>query len=102
MDNNLFEICKKKNLKKYSNKIFYINNKKILLIYNKKGIFFIESLCKHMGGSLEKGEVSGDYITCPVHGCRWNYINGKCFHNSMKIKTYQSKIIDNSVYIKIY
>ena len=100
--NDLYEICKMKDLTANSKKIYYVNNKKILLINSEKGVYFIEPICKHMGGALERGKIKGDFIICPLHGCSWNYTDGKCQHNSMKIKTYKSEIIDNSVYIKMY
>ena len=36
-------------------KIFEIDKKKFLLIKKNEKFYFIDSVCKHMGGPLEKG-----------------------------------------------
>jgi len=43
-----------------------------MAIFNCDGAFYaIDNVCRHKGGPLGEGEVSGTTVTCPWHG--WTY-----------------------------
>ena len=52
-----------------------------------------------MGAPLEKGRLTNDYIQCPWHGCKWNFKNGKCLNNSMKLNVYEHVLENNEIYL---
>ena len=87
-----------RNLKKNSLNIFKFGEKNILLTYTKDGIFLTDSICLHMGAPLEKAELFDEYLQCPWHGCKWDFKNGKCLNNSMKLKTYKHEEINGDIY----
>lgn len=50
---------------------FEVGDKEIA-VFNVGGRFFaIDNLCKHQGGPLGEGELSGTVVTCPWH--EWTY-----------------------------
>ena len=49
-----------------------------IALFNCDGIFYaIKGVCPHMGGELGEGLLSGDIVTCPWHGWRFNVKTGK-------------------------
>lgn len=48
-----------------------------LLLANVEGSYYAMSAkCKHMGGYLDKGELVGYAVTCPLHGSKWDVRSG--------------------------
>ena len=37
----------------------------------------LDAYCRHMGGDLSRGEISGDVVVCPFHGWNWG-ADGRC------------------------
>ena len=93
------KICNIKNLKHRSVNKFILNEKEILLTYVNNQIYLTDSICLHMGAPLEKGRLTNDYIQCPWHGCKWNFKNGKCLNNSMKLNVYEHVLENNEIYL---
>ena len=49
-----------------------------ILVANVGGEFFaMRAICNHMGGSLDKGKLEDNVITCPLHGSKWDVKTGK-------------------------
>lgn len=93
------KICNIKNLKHRSVNKFILNEKEILITYINNQIYLTDSICLHMGAPLEKGRLTNDYIQCPWHGCKWNFKNGKCLNNSMKLNVYEYVLENNEIYL---
>ena len=54
-----------------------LNGQKVL-VANVDGEFFaMRSVCNHMGGSLDKGTLEGNVVTCPLHGSKWDVKTGR-------------------------
>lgn len=68
-------------------KIFEIDKKKFLLIKKNEKFYFIDSVCKHMGGPLEKGVIEDNTIQCPWHGCKFDFITGKSINSIDELET---------------
>jgi 3-phenylpropionate/trans-cinnamate dioxygenase ferredoxin subunit len=49
-----------------------------MLLANVEGKFYaIPSKCPHLGGDLSKGTLSGEIVTCPRHGAKFNVGTGQ-------------------------
>lgn len=73
-------------IKKFKNKeVFEIDGKKFFIIEYKDNYFLLESICKHMGGPLEKGKLIDNLIECPWHGCKFDFKTGKSPNSSNKL-----------------
>jgi nitrite reductase/ring-hydroxylating ferredoxin subunit len=93
------KICNKNNLKNFSLNKFIVNDKEILLTFVKDQIYLTDSVCLHMGAPLEKGNLHDDYLQCPWHGCKWNFKNGECLNNSMKLNSYEYVIENDEIFL---
>ena len=89
------KICKIEDFR--NREVFEIDDKKFFLIKIKENYFFLESICKHMGGPLEKGTVKDNLIECPWHGCKFDCETGKSPNSSHELIT--KKVIIKDGYI---
>ena len=53
-----------------------VNDKPIVILHSKGGLYAIANTCPHAGRPLEEGEVRGATITCPFHGYTYNLKTG--------------------------
>ena len=52
---------------------------KTIALFNCDGTFYaIDNTCKHRGGPLGEGSLSGTTVTCPWHGWEYDVTTGKC------------------------
>ena len=67
---------------------------KTLAIFNCDGTFYaIDNTCKHRGGPLGEGSLSGTTVTCPWHGWTYDVTSGACGMNpSLKMATFELKV----------
>jgi len=71
-----------------------VAGQKILLCNNKDMIFAIENQCSHVLEPLEDGRMRNGWISCPVHGARFDLASGKPLNPPalFPIKTFEVKI----------
>ena len=69
-------------------------NGQAIALFNVEGTFYaIDNTCVHRGGPLGEGELTGEAVACPWHGCEYNVKDGKCTNNpSACVKTYEVKV----------
>ena len=62
----------------------------------------IENRCPHKGGVLSEGIVSGEFVFCPMHDWKICLDNGKVQEpDAGCVKTYQTKIVGEEVFLLI-
>jgi len=71
------QVCTTDEIPKDGTKIFNKNLIEFVIINKNSKYYALYNKCPHMGGSLGDGQVSGDYITCPLHSWEFNVITGK-------------------------
>jgi nitrite reductase/ring-hydroxylating ferredoxin subunit len=50
---------------------------KVVAVFNIEGTLrAIDAICPHVGGPLERGQVSGGVVTCPLHGSQFDLATG--------------------------
>jgi 3-phenylpropionate/trans-cinnamate dioxygenase ferredoxin component len=71
---------------------------KEVLIANVNGAYYaIGNICTHMGGTLSKGTLQGNIITCPKHKAQFDVTTGKVVSHP-KIPLLHPKIADQTIY----
>jgi len=72
-------------------------------VYNVDGTFYATSnLCLHRGGPLGQGLLQGHEVMCPWHAWSWNVTSGENAANgTLKIATYEVKVEDGQVFVRI-
>ena len=74
---------------------------KAVAVFNRGGTFYaLENTCKHRGGPLAEGAVSGTTVTCPWHGWEYDLTSGACtFDPSVKTQAFQVKVEGDDVLV---
>jgi len=66
------------------------------------GVFAMNDRCPHKGGPLSQGIVSGNKVTCPLHGMNVCLDDGKAIApDEGCVGTYATKVDDGTVYLQI-
>ncbi len=82
-----------------------VENTKICFVRTHKGFFAVADACPHLGASLSKGHCNGFMeIVCPWHSFRFDLQTGTentSNQHNMYVKTFQTKVERNGIYIGI-
>ncbi len=49
----------------------------VALVCTREGVFALDNVCPHSGGSLGDGQVEGGVVTCPLHGWQFECRSGR-------------------------
>lgn len=90
-------------LEKNSSRALVLAGKKILLCNAGGEIYAVENRCSHQEAELEGGRIRGCFLSCPLHGVRFNLTNGEPMGQLTRIPilTYETRIIDGIVEVAV-
>ena len=96
------KVAKKTDVSEGSGKVIQAGDKTIAL-FNCDGSFYaMENACKHRGGPLGEGSLSGTHVTCPWHGWQYDVTSGACSMNpSIKMQSFAVKVEGDDILISI-
>jgi 3-phenylpropionate/trans-cinnamate dioxygenase ferredoxin subunit len=80
-------------------KVVTANGRRIA-VFNVDGTFYaIDDTCTHEEASLAEGTLSGEIVTCPAHGSRFNVRTGRVLSLPavIPVSTYPVKVEDGNV-----
>jgi nitrite reductase/ring-hydroxylating ferredoxin subunit len=74
-----------------------------IMVIKKDGkIYAMSNKCAHMACGLESGNLDGFTITCPCHNWKYDVRTGQFLAaDEIKIPTYESRVSDGKILIKI-
>ena len=74
-----------------------------IAVFNCDGTFYaMENACKHRGGPLGEGSLSGKTVTCPWHGWEYDVKTGACTMDaSIKQQTFPVKVEGEDLLIQL-
>lgn len=73
-----------------------------IAVFNVEGTFYaVDDSCTHEYASLSQGARSGEIVTCPKHGSRFNVRTGRVLSLPavVPLNTYPVKVEDGQVYV---
>ena len=78
-------------------------NGKSIAVFNCDGTFYaIDNTCKHRGGPLGEGSLSGTTVTCPWHGWEYNVASGACqMDPSITVQKFDVKVAGDDVLVSV-
>ncbi len=82
---------------------FRHRRKSIAIFRLEDGVFAIDNVCSHEYSELSEGMVVGGDVYCPKHGSRFDIRTGavKDYPATRPVKTYEVKVEDGVVYVKV-
>ena len=73
----LIKVAETKDVSPGTGKVVQAEGRSIAL-FNVAGTFYaIDNTCPHRNGPIGEGEMSGDVVTCPWHGAKFNVKTGE-------------------------
>lgn len=65
-------------------------------------LYSFDALCPHAQGPMEKAEIEGTIVSCPLHAWRYDLQQGgKELHGYRDLATYEVTVTDGQVYLAI-
>lgn len=76
---------------------------KAIAIFNCDGTFYaMDNTCRHRGGPLGEGALSGTTVTCPWHGWEYDVKSGVCqLDPSIKLQTFPVTVEGDDVLVSV-
>lgn len=80
-----------------------VNGTSIVLVNTNDRIFAVRNLCSHAYEALDCGRVRNGWISCPVHGARFDLETGDPINPpaTMPIDTYEVRIDGDTIEIAV-
>ena len=80
-------------------KVVDVNGTQIIVCNSKDTIFAVRNLCSHAHETLECGRVRNGWISCPVHGARFDLETGEPKNPpaTIPIETYEVRITGDTI-----
>ena len=84
-------------------KVVDVNGTSVIVVNSKDKIFAVRNLCSHAYETLECGRVRAGWISCPVHGARFDLETGNPMNPpaTMPIDTYEVRIEGDTIEVAV-
>ena len=99
MSANLTRLVPIEDFPKDSSKPVEVDGKKLLVCHSADAFFVVVNKCSHADEALDCGRVRRGWISCPIHGVRFDLATGEAKNPPavVPIKTYPAQVIDGWV-----
>jgi len=76
---------------------------KTIAVFNCEGSFYaVDNTCKHRGGPLGEGSLSGKTVTCPWHGWEYDVSTGECAMDaSITVQKFAVKVEGDDILVAV-
>lgn len=78
---------------------------KEILVANINGNYYATSnICNHAGAELHEGELTGNELTCPWHGAKWDITTGQLLWFPQKLRElgkYKVIVENDILYVEV-
>lgn len=80
-----------------------VDGREIVLANRKGEIYALEDCCSHEQFPLSDGELTGDQITCALHGARFDLETGepKALPAVVPVETYEVRVEGEDIQVKV-
>lgn len=84
-------------------KLVTLNGIEVLLCNSKDTLFAVRNLCSHAYEKLDCGRMKNGWISCPVHGARFDLESGAAMNPPavMPIETYAVRVVGDVIEVEI-
>lgn len=97
------KLCELKDLPEGDFKQFNVSGVEILVVNLNGRYFCLDARCTHAGAPLAEGELSGEVLTCPWHGSRFNITNGVVLKGPAErpLKVYPNIVKEGFIFVEL-
>lgn len=102
-EKNFVAVAKVEEIGPGEKKVVDVNGTQILVCNSKDTFFAVRNLCSHAHETLECGRVRNGWISCPVHGARFDLETGEPKNPpaTLPIETYELRVEGDTIEIAV-
>lgn len=79
-----------------------VGRQRIVVARLKGRLFAFDALCPHAQGPMERSEVEGAIVSCPLHAWRFDLeAGGKELHGYRGLQLHEVKVTDGEVFLAV-
>ena len=95
--------CKESDVGNGTAVVAEVSGKRLAICNTGDGIYAIDDICTHDGGSLDQGTLMGKQIECPRHGARFDVTTGRvmALPAVRPVKAYPTRVVDGAVEVDV-
>ena len=93
--------CPVSQVKEGEGKLVSINGVPVAIFKFEEDFYAINNVCTHAGGPLCEGHVEDKRVACPWHGWEFDLSTGECRFPSKNVQTYDTKVDEEFIWVKI-
>jgi 3-phenylpropionate/trans-cinnamate dioxygenase ferredoxin subunit len=84
-------------------KVVTVNGVPILLCHTADRVFAVRNECSHAHETLDCGRMKAGWISCPVHGARFDLATGEPLNPpaTQPIETFEVRIVGDSIEVAV-
>jgi len=77
---------------------FEVDGEQIAIFRTRGGqVFAVQAQCPHKAGPLADGLVGGTTVICPLHGWKFDLIDGRAVLGDCALQTYQVRVDESNL-----
>jgi 3-phenylpropionate/trans-cinnamate dioxygenase ferredoxin subunit len=80
-----------------------INGRKVLICRAGGELYAVENRCTHQEAELEGGRIRGCFISCPLHGVRFDLRSGEPMGQLTRVPlpTFEVRVVDGTIEVAV-
>lgn len=96
------KVCSYKDLKEKIGKRFFIDDVEIALFKVNGEVYALNNICPHQKTHLmHEGFIEDSQVICPVHGWKFNLLDGNLAPGRKGLDSYEVKVINDEIHVKV-
>lgn len=81
---------------------FTLGERVVAVFHGEGGFYALDGICRHAGGPLGQGQLSGSVVTCPWHGWQFDVRTGRhCLTERIQQDVFPVQVKDGAVFIDL-
>jgi len=102
LNDGYIKVCKTEVIPENSCKIFFLDDKEIVVFKNNGNFFAFDNNCPHQNSPvLHQGFIEDDHLVCPNHLFMFNLETGKMKTTGLKLRKHSVLLEDGSIFVKL-
>ncbi len=84
-------------------KLVEVNGTEVVLCHTRDRLFAVRNLCSHAYEKLDGGRMKNGWISCPVHGARFDLETGEALNPPavMPIDTFEVRVMGDVIEVAV-
>jgi len=102
-EKNFVAVAKVDEIPAGGKKVVEVDGTEVVVCNTKDRFFAVRNMCSHAHETLECGRVRNGWISCPVHGARFDLETGEPKNPpaTLPIDTFEVRVVGNSIEVAV-